>query len=437
MISMNLLLALVVIAVLASGVCATAGDVSESDSFFPIMPWDGARGWSSQIDGFKHPLESVAECNFTVSGFVGPADLPVCERLGLKAVMIHDREAEPWKSKWVGVSDEAIDATVKHWVEESGKSSAVWGYYVTDEPGTPKFPALGKAVAALAKYAPGKLAYINLFPGYATIGAPDKSQLGAASFTEYLEKFVAEVKPRVLSYDNYKIMTSDNLQNRDQGASYFRDLLEVRRVSQEHGLPFWNVVNSNRIRPYTTVPSPANLLFQAYTTLAAGARGIAWYTYYDRGYGYAPISKSGRRSDTWFYLQMVNRQVKVLGPILNKLASTGVFFTDPLPVDGLPKLPGGLVERVDSKSSIKGFSDSTPPLMIGEYAGKDGDYVMIVNLSLEKSANITLHTLKTYAAKEVISAQDGSFAPIDEENGHWLVPGQGVLIRLVTEGSTK
>ena len=53
-------------------------------------------------------------------------------------------------------------------------------------------------------------------------------------------------------------------------ASYFGDLLAVRAMSQRSGLPFWNIVSSNQIRPTTTIPSPANLRLQAYTTLGGG-----------------------------------------------------------------------------------------------------------------------------------------------------------------------
>lgn len=398
---------------------------------YPIVPWDS--GWDKPVEGYAHPLESVAECGFTVAGFVQPADLPVCERLGLKAIVGPPPGDSPWKNKWLNVADEAIDAAVKQRVQEAGASSAVIGYYLNDEPGTPKFPALAKAVAAVARYAPGKLAYVNLFPGYATIGAPDQSQLGAASFTEYLQRFVAEVRPQFLSYDDYMVMTSDNFHDAKRQAVYFEDLLEVRRVSMEHGIPFWNTVCSNRIRPYTTIPSPANLMLQAYTTLAAGGRGIAWYTYYARGYGYGPIDGSGRRTDAWQFLQMVNRQVKVIGPLMNRLTSTGVFFTDPLPSNKASALPGRVVEAVESVASTRGLSDAKPPIMIGEFEGKDGDYVMLVNLSLEKSANIKLRTHKGYAARETISAQDAKPSPLDEENGHWLAPGQGVLIRLSSE----
>ena len=55
---------------------------------------------------------------------------------------------------------------------------------------------------------------------------------------------------------------------------------------------------------------------------------------------------------------------------------------------------------------------------------------MVVNLSLEKSTNIKLETVKTYKTKLVFSSEDGRLLPLDEKNGHWLLAGQGVLVRL-------
>jgi hypothetical protein len=40
----------------------------------------------------------------------------------------------------------------------------------------------------------------------------------------------------------------------------------------------------NQIVKEYTVPSPASLTFQAYTTLAASGRGVTWYQYYSDGY---------------------------------------------------------------------------------------------------------------------------------------------------------
>ena len=397
---------------------------------FPILPWDVLHGWQAPFHDPKHGLESIADCNFTFAGFVSPPDLPLCEKLGLAAIMAPTKGEEPWFGKWREMSDEEIDQTVKQMVEAAGNNPAVLGYFIMDEPGAPVFPALAKAVAAVKKYAPGKLAYINLFPSYATVGAPDKSQLGTATYTEYLERFVTEVQPQIISYDNYMVQYSDDLVDTQKAAIYYADLLEIRRIAQKYKLPFWNIVSCNQIRKETTVPSPANLAFQAYTTLAAGGRGVSWYKYYQDGYSYAPIDDSGDKTVTWQYLRAVNHQLRVLGPMMNRLTSTGVFFTSPPPVKELPLLPGSVVKEVQSTASPRGLSDSKPPIMVGEFRDEQGrDYVMLVNLSLEKSTNIRLTTVKAYQTKQVVSAEDGRFLPLDEVNGHWLLAGHGLLIK--------
>jgi hypothetical protein len=319
------------------------------------------------------------------------------------------------------MNDEQIDHYIRNLVAATRNSPAVIGYFITDEPGVQEFPALAKAVAAVKKHAPGKIAYINLYPDYATIGAPNLSQLGATSYAEYLQRFVNEVRPQVISYDNYRVQTSEDFKNPALAASYFNNMLAIRSVAMENGLPFWNIGCANRIRPYTTIPSPANLSLQAYTTLAAGARGMTWFTYYVGGYSYAAIDADGHRTATWSFLKMVNGQIKVLGPHLLRLRSTGVFFTPHAQASTLPKLPGNCVDGIESAA----------PVMIGEFAGPgDEAWVMLVNLSLRDSAELTVKWSRDDDKPLVVSPADGSFAPLKSNNSIWLSAGHGALIRV-------
>jgi hypothetical protein len=374
------------------------------------------------IEGRKEGLESIAECNFNVAGFVLPKDLPLCRKLGLGAIILpmdgtftNVQSIYDWKNR----SDAEIDHRVKSTVRAAGSSPAVVGYFITDEPSVSDFPALAKAVAAVKKYAPGKFAYINLFPSYATLGAPNTSQLGTSNYTDYLERFVAEVKPQLISYDNYMVQYSDDLRNRAAAATYYSNLLEVRSVAVEHHLPCLNIVASCQLQKDKTIPSPQNLLFQAYTTLAAGFRGVTWYTYFGDFYRYAPLAKSGEKTPTWAALQEVNRQVATLAPVMSRLTSTGVLFSAPAPADNLPLLPGQLVESVACAN----------PVMVGEFKQDNGDrYVMIVNVSLEHSARFTLKTTRPANTISIVSATDGSVSPFDENAGLWLTAGQGVLL---------
>jgi hypothetical protein len=411
-------------ALAGTGKAFAASDVTQPD-FFPILPWDPYHGWAKPyVERRANGLESIADCHFNMAGFVLPRDLPRCKKLGLGAIMLPADEAFTnlaYLCEWKKLSDAEIERRVRHMVRAAGSSPAVKGFFIMDEPGVEDFPALGKAVAAVKKYAQGKLAYINLFPDYATLGAPDRSQLGTSNYTEYLERFVAEVKPQVISYDNYMVQYSQDLKDPAQAASYYRNLLEVRRVAQEHHLPFLNIVSCNQIRLETPIPSPANFQFQAYTTLAAGYRGVTWYNYYGPGYHYLPVDASGRRTLSWLYLRDVNAQIAALAPVMSRLASTGVFFSAPAPADGLPLLPGKLVEAVACPT----------PVMVGEFRHANGQaFVMIVNLSLERSARFTFKTRQPHSTIQVVSAMDGSLSTFDSKEGLWLVAGQGALLSL-------
>src|SRR5438552_1053290 len=248
-----------------------------SRDFFAILPWDNMQALAGEADQ-RSGLGSVAECGFTIAGFVRVEDLSACERLGLAAIVQPEPSLGLTDPK-NALKDEQIEENVRKLAAATRSSPALIGYFIRDEPGARSFPYLAKIVTAVKKHAPGKLAYINLFPGYATLGANDTSQLQAATFADYLEQYVREVRPQFLSYDNYMVQYSLDFQDAAKRRQYFSDLLEVRRVALEHKLPFWNIVSSNQIRPSSTPPSPANLLLQAWTTLAAGGRGVSWYTY--------------------------------------------------------------------------------------------------------------------------------------------------------------
>jgi hypothetical protein len=395
------------------------GDITKPE-FFPILPWNYYAA-KKMSDRGTTGLAGVGQAHFNFAPFVFPQELDLCRELGLSAIVGPADGSTLKDLRGANYSAREVERRVRKMIDDAGSNPAVKGYFVMDEPGVRDFPLLARAVATIKEHAPGKLAYINLFPDYATIGAPDRSQLGTGSYTEYLERFVDEVKPQMLSYDNYMVQISQDMKDPAKAASYYRNLIEVRRVALKYDLPYLNIACGNQIRPYTTIPSPANLAFQAYTTLAAGYRGIGWFTYYEDGYDYAPIGKTGRRSVTWHYLQEINRQVATLAPVMSRLRSTGVFFTEPAPVAGLPALPGAVVAALTGSE----------PMMLGEFENPAGEtYLMVVNLSLERSAKFTLRTREPDSPVQIVSSADGSLSPYDPDAGLWLVAGSGALLKV-------
>ncbi len=389
-------------------------------------------------------LKGMAAAYFNISDAADAKkqNIALCEKLGL-GVVISAEGKHLTGGDWMKLSDQEIDDYVKEMVKSGGNSKAIIGYHICDEPSSIAFPKLAVAVAAVRKYAPGKLATINLYPNYATLWTLDqvKSQLGTKSYKEYLEQVVKIVKPDMISYDNYMVQFSMDQQVKNRAAQHYTNIMDVREISLKSNTPWWNVVSSNQIRHYTTIPTMANLLLQAYTSLAAGAGGVRWYTYHGQSYDYNPIDKDENRTLTWRYLQEVNRQLSVLGPIVKKLKSTGVYFSDGSIDPSLPLLPGQHVQSIDSKQ----------PLMVGEFESEKGNkYIMVVNIDLEKSARIIVNTkipnerlfvvssgedvpyFSEIVKKKLNGTMRGSTPEqiaMSEQNSYWLGAGQGVLIK--------
>jgi hypothetical protein len=406
--------AFLAIALIVVGGAGSRPDASSAPGwgrdFFTIMPWELQVEKQAMLDEPGHGIESMRACGFNTVAFVRPDQLERVEQAGMRAIVGRPGDL---RLDWRTMSDEAIVDHVKELVEAAGRSDALIGYFLADEPSAPEFRALAKAVAAVERLAPRKLAYINLYPSYATV-----SQLGTKTYAEYLARYVTEVKPQLLSYDNYAVQYSLDLTDRARAAIYYTNLAQVRRVAVEHGLPFWNAVSSNQIRPYTTVPSPANLRMQAYTTLAAGARGLTWFTYYAGRYRYAPIDRTGKRTATWSYLKAVNDRVSGLTPILARVRSTGVYFSAPPPADGLPLLPGKLVESVRSPTQ----------LMVGEFSGRDGTFALVVNLNLKRSTTVVVRSRAQTIRR--VSPIDRSLTPLARGGSFGLAAGEGALLKL-------
>jgi len=111
-------------------------------------------------------LREMAECYLNVADAADPQNFSLCEKLGLSVLVSKGPHLSG--NDWQKLSVKEIDDYVRLMVKKGGKSKSIIGYYICDEPSALAFPALSKAVEAVKKYAPGKLAYITLFPNYAT-----------------------------------------------------------------------------------------------------------------------------------------------------------------------------------------------------------------------------------------------------------------------------
>lgn len=405
----NLLILLIVAAGVASWTGAFAQTAPEGPRLTPeqfvILPW-------GETPGDPDALQTVYDCGFNLAGFVKPEFLDMVTAAQLKCIVI-DKDQHPCEPEGDQTDEPRIRQHVESLVTRIGKHPAVFGYYVIDEPCMQFYPQLQTWVDAYRKAAPQALCYINLFGDHAT-----PKQLGVPTYAEYLDSYVQTVRPSFLSYDHYAMMADGTVRD-----GYFQNLETMRAAALKNNLPFWNIVLGNAHYKYAE-PTDAGLRFQLYTTLAYGARGISYFTYFTPNIGnyrLGPIDQYGRKTRTWDMMRNVNTQLHRIGQVYVKLRSIGVFHYPDVPAGCVSIEASRWLEHVDGGN-----------LLVGEFEGPEAQpYVMVVNKSLQESVELVIR-FREAGRVQFVSPYTGQMANWAPDN-HWLAPGQGLLLCLRKE----
>ena len=138
-----------------------------------------------------------------------------------------------------------------------------------------------------------KLVFMNLAYSYEPEWIGD-----IGSYYAYLDEFISEFHPSVLSYDYYPIDctidSAGNVLNINVNTDVFYGALEVfSQKSKQYNIPFWAYClclkhrTTGRVYPYPTV---GMMRFEAFSALAYGAQGIVYWNYRIHGYDTGKVS---------------------------------------------------------------------------------------------------------------------------------------------------
>lgn len=385
---------------------------------FPISYWLGPALTAEAI-------REAVDCGFTVLPLVAETEaalrhgLDLAHEAGAQALVVDRRihrdlpDTEGWEA--------VVDAVVAAY----GDHPAVYGYMVTDEPHLRDFGKLAALTGAFQARDPERVPFINLFPNYASA-----EQLGTVSYEAHVAAYLDTVKPPVLSYDHYALMEWGDR------PEYFENLEIIRRQALRAGVPFWNVVLATPHFAYRD-PSPADLRWQAYTTLAYGGKGLVYFTYLTpdvENYREGIVSIYGKPTAKYAAVQQVNLELQRLGSHLLTLTSTRVAHWPDAP-QGATVLDGaGLVTKIEGGAFV-----------VGELADEAGDaWVMVMNRDREHAAWTTVHLAAPGATVEEVARSTGELRPISRDQGvdavgryadglvvrFWLAPADGRLLRV-------
>jgi hypothetical protein len=233
-------------------------------------------------------------------------------------------------------------------IERVRRHPALYSYFITDEPNATNFPALGKLVAYLREKDPAHLAYINLFPTYASNEQLGNAGEKAAAYQAHLRQYLEIVKPALVSYDHYQFTTKGD------SPGYFLNLALIRRASLNAGLPFLNIVQAATWTPSMRVPNSDEMRFLVYTSLAYGAQGISYYVYCAAGHTGGIANPDGSPTPLYDALRTLNHDFVEIARELQPLKSIGVYHA------GMIR-PGG--ETIPKKAAFV----FDPPVSVVEY----------------------------------------------------------------------
>ena len=290
-----------------------------------------------------------------------------------------------------------------------------------------KFPILSAITAAFHKYAPGLDVMINLFPDYA---APE--QLGCATYQAYLDSFVQQVDPDILSYDYYHFcgrqerrkteignvdererlirIAAEETTDRD---GFFNNLEIIRRKALSCRRDAMLIVLLTEHGNYRNL-TRAELRWEVNMCLAYGMRRISYFTYWEPSHSdfwawtNAMTDTEGNLMPHYFDAQAINRQIMSVGTYLFARQSTAVFHIG-RPERGTVSFTScGSLRGIDGKDGVIGCFD-------------DGSFYLVNRCYRDKNRFI-LH----------------SEAPIFRyDNGKWILcdpeitleAGDGILLK--------
>jgi hypothetical protein len=349
----------------------------------------------------------------------------LAEQVGLKIIPV-DARVMPFNLKPdVEIDTVVISEVVKDYREHPGLAA----YILRDEPNADLFPALGELSASFRERDPIHEPLINLFPSY---GSP--IQLGFEDYRSYISSFIEQVKPGLLSYDNYALREGVTWYD-----AWYKDLRIVREETWKAAIPFIVFVQSQGIREGMRVPNRAEIMWQVNTALCYGARGIGWFSYWtpqpDQGlpqeegaepflvesHFSAMIDLRGERTEVYNYVKEANSYISKAGK--------GLLGWDHVAVS---RWEDGILVNGEASPIVHPSGESTN-VVVGTYLQQDSTTgrIVVSNSRCDKTAIFEMELAPSWKYAQVFTSKDARPTGTEGDLSGWrLEAGGSVIIEL-------
>lgn len=353
----------------------------------PAVPWQPSEfliGLRSPPPAKAEAYALAAQAGFTtIVDSVGPDALGLARHNGLKLMVGKIGLDTATCSRAEGRRRTADQ------VERFRGHPALWGYFLGQEAREADFEALGRLADFVREHGQDKPFFLSLLPSDAFVGPA----LADADYVDYVERFLRAVRPPLLAWAGLPLRAGA------PEGGYFENLEIIRRAALAHGIPFCAPLRG-AVWPGMAPLGEGDLRWQVYTSLAYGARGVAWFSYWGAPDGGREgiVAPDGSPTERYRWVAALNAELRTLGPTLLRLRSTAVYHTGDVP-PGATRLPAhGLVGSVEGGSFVVGLFD--------------GDGCCVLLASKDRQRDVT--------ARMTIQRPCRSAVWLDPATGRWL-----------------
>jgi hypothetical protein len=320
------------------------------------------------------------------------------------------------ESTATGTRDE-IRQRIAELLESYGEHPALAGFNMYDEPHRSLFGLLEFAKNEIVQQSGGtELPYVNIWPSYAS----PQYALGTSSYENYVERYCTEVTPPVLCFDHYPLLSKTSIT-----PSYFYNWAVIRKFSRLFDIPSWVFIQSVGFDGSAVgiakrrTPNENEIFWQINVSLAYGAKGIQYFTYWTPDNPHVPyddalISKKEPFEPTPRYYHAVNanKYLSVIGKVLLPLTSESVVHAKEkrLPRGAKAFKADNYVRAVDGSRVILGrFLDE--PIETEPIETTDR-YLLVVNRSFLKPAETKLTLSDMVSGVSEVNSETGELEPV-------------------------
>lgn len=242
------------------------------------------------------------------------------------------REPEPTSGSTTqattGTRDE-IRQRITELLASYGEHPALAGFNLYDEPHRSLFALLEFAKNEVVQQSGGtELPFLNIWPSYAS----PQYALGTSNYETYVERYCTEVTPPVLCFDHYPLLSETKIT-----PGYFYNWSVIRKFSRLFDIPSWVFLQTvgfdgsavGMVKRRT--PNEHEIFWQINVSLAYGAKGIQYYTYWTPDNPQVPYQDAliGKKepfepTPRYYYAQNANKYLSVIGRVLLPLTSESV-----------------------------------------------------------------------------------------------------------------